>query len=104
MPRCLWRLVELERAFDRRHPLIIGMADDADQATAVGERRPRGQIRVRELRGDPGRVEQRVAVLRLTGQALRFAEADQRLAPHSGVVRPEQLERVTELLGGLARR
>ena len=57
-----------------------------------------------EVRRDPGRLEQRLAMRRYTRLALRLAEPDQRLAPLSGRDRPEQLQRVSKQLRRLARR
>ena len=79
----LRRVVELERPLDGRDPLRVDRTESAHEAAIVRQRRTGGEVCVRQLRGDPGRLQQRLAVRRYARLPLRLAEPDQRLAPGS---------------------
>jgi hypothetical protein len=72
--------LELERSLDRRHTLPVHLPVCACLAAAVGQRRTRGELGVRERVGDPRGLQQRLAERGLAALALGLAEADERLA------------------------
>ena len=51
-PARVGAVVELDRAFDRVDPLVVEVADEAREASGVGERRGSGQIGITERRRD----------------------------------------------------
>ena len=97
-------VVERDGTFDRLHPLVVELADQAGEAARVGKSGGCGEIGIAERRGDPGGLQQRLPVRRVADQLLRLAEADQRAAAVGVVDLAEQLERVGEQLRGVRRR
>ncbi len=95
------RVVKLDRSLDRGEPLLVGLADHARIATVVRQRRSGGELRLGENGGDPGGLEQRLAVACVAGLALALAEPDQHLTALGAVGVAHQLDGVGEQLHGL---
>ena len=87
-------VVELECPLDRAEAPVVDLAVGAHLPARVGQRRARCPFPVAERFGDPGRVQQRVAIPRVAGEPLRFAKADERLEPVGRLVGTEELERL----------